>query len=408
MSDWLRQHGWWLAHGAEGKPTHLLLDGGKARVPDESSGAFLNAYAIAVVQGARPCVVELRTPVFKLFLDLDIKVPAGSDGVDACAVMRILQSRVPLFFCVEQPRAIVCTTQPTEKDGLVKQGRHVVWTNVLATSSSALAFRDAVLADLEQSLPGACSAPWASVVDACVFRANGLRMPFSEKGRAGTAVYRPVEVWEGAACQPVEPVAGVSAVRRWVHELSVRTFMEDETPLQDGVVVEAGAQGEQGERLCGTSRSLREYEAVLPLLDAALPIQFTGQRFTGVIKAESCYLLRSSSLYCMNKGGRHSTCGIYFILSLKGIRQACYCRCDTAEGRKYGQCRDFKSDIWPVPDQVLDAFFGSREPAEAFKPAVMPSAKAAAAVADMEQLLSRSRPPLQAPRAKRARKAKRA
>lgn len=400
--DWLKRHGWLLPHASEGKPTHLLLDGGKARVPDESAGAFLNAYAIAVVQGSRPSVVELRTPVFKLFLDLDIKVPAGA-ALDTDVMVSILQARVPQFFCVEEPRAIVCTTDPQDREEHTKQGRHVVWTNVFVTPPLALAFRDAVVADLEEQLPGACAVPWASVVDACVFRANGLRMPFSEKGRGGTSVYTPVEVWSGAEREPITVAAGVSAMRKWVHELSIRTFFVDETPVREGIAVEAEAPGE---RLAGTSKSLKEYEAVLPLLDAVLPVQFAGQRFTGILKAESCYLLRSSSLYCLNKGGRHSTCGIYWILSLKGVRQACYCRCDTTDGRKYGLCRDFKSDIWPVPDEVLTAFFGERSAATTFKPSKLPSAKAVGI--DVEQLFANSRPPLVAPRSKKPRKKKHA
>ena len=55
-----------------------------------------------------------------------------------------------------------------------------------------------------------------------------------------------------------------------------------------------------------------------------------------------------------------------------------------------------------MPEEVLAAFFGARE---VFKPSVLPSAKAAAAVSDLEQLLSRSRPPLQAPRRKRKKQA---
>lgn len=390
---WLKQSGWWLARGTEAKATHLLLDGGKARVPDESAGAFLNAYAIAVVKGVRPCVVELRTPVFKLFFDLDVKTKADLD-LDFGSIMRTLQSSAVAFFAEDCPRAVVCTTDPKQCADYTKQGRHVVWTDIFVTAPTALAFREAVIQALDEAHPEACAAPWTSVVDACVFRANGLRMPFSAKGRDNPSVYRPVEVWTGGESKGVGEVTGVSEVRRWARELSIRAFMRDETPVREGIDIPVAEDGAV-EALRGTSKSLKEYEVALPQLDAALPIQFTGQRFTSIIRTESCFLLRSSSRYCLNRGGTHNTCGVYFILTLKGVRQACYCRCDSTEGRKYGHCKDFKSDIWPVPDEVLVAFFGTAHTHQPeFK---LPSAKALT-VASLEDLLSRSRPPLKASR----------
>ena len=264
-NEWLRENGWLLdrRRAEEGaKPTHLLLDGGKARVPDESAGAFLNAYAIAVVRGPPPSLVELRTPVFRLFLDLDVRVALDA-RLEFADVMCILQKRAAAFFAVDLPRAVVCDTEPKQQeDGSTKAGRHVVWTNVWASASTALAYRAAVVEDLEAALPDACVKSWAQVVDACVFTSNGLRMPFSAKGRAGSGVYLPAAVWEGEQLveAAIGEVRGVSAVRRWVRELSLRAFGVDETGVREGVHVPEAAAGEG---LCGVSRSVREYEGAL-------------------------------------------------------------------------------------------------------------------------------------------------
>ena len=109
--------------------------------------------------------------------------------------------------------------------------------------------------NLEAALPDACVKGWAQVVDACVFTSNGLRMPFSAKGRAGSGVYLPAAVWEGEQLveAAVGEVRGVSAVRRWVRELSVRAFGVDETGVREGVHVPEAAAGEG---LCGTARSV--------------------------------------------------------------------------------------------------------------------------------------------------------
>lgn len=396
--EWIREAGWWCRQ--DDKPTHLLLDGGKARVPDDSAGAFLSAYAIAVVKGARPCVVELRTPVFKLFLDLDVQTAGAAavdapaaDALDFPAVMRVLQRVAERFFASDElPRAVVCATEPRALDtGNVKAGRHVVWTNVRVTSATALAYRAAVIEELDAALPGACAKPWDVVVDACVFKANGLRMPFSGKGRGNSSTYVPTEVWVGQEGVATDAPSGVSAVRDWVRQLSIRVFSHDETPLREGVVV-ADPHLEDS-ALHGVAQSLAAYAPVLPLLDAALPPEFAGQRFTGLIKTETCYLLRSSSQYCINLGRRHNSNNVFFVLTRKGIRQKCYCRCETTEGRAYGMCKDFGSDVWPVPDEALAAFFPDDPPAAAaaFKADPLPSRKTLAQLPP-DELLMKSRP----------------
>lgn len=368
-AEWLQAGGWWLpckGPDHQAKPTHLLLDGGKAHVPDESAAAFLSAYALAVVRKQGPCVVELRTPVFRLFLDLDIKTRAGEE-LDFEAVARVLQARAVEFFCLgEPPRAVVCATPPRLlPDGCTKAGRHVVWTNIAVSSPTALAFRKAVIERLEETMPDACANAWPSVVDACVFQANGLRMPFSGKGRGNPATYEPVAVWAGEECVAVDPPCGVTAVREWVHELSIRLFLAEETGVHEGVRVELAANDSGGGGVRGVAKSLEAYARVLPLLDSALPPEFVGQRFTGVMQTETCFMLRSSSRYCLNLGRCHNSNNVFFVLTPDGICQHCFCRCETTEGRRHGLCKNFRSEVWPVPREALEAFFGAAAAAPA-------------------------------------------
>lgn len=362
-APWLQASGWWLPSKGgdnQAKPTHLLLDKGKARVPDESADAFLSAYALAVVKKLSPCFVELRTPVFKLFLDLDIKTRADED-LDFEAVMRVLQAQAVEFFSLsEPPRAVVCTTPPRQlPDGCTKAGRHVVWTNIAVSSPTALAFRQAVLERLGLAMPNACANAWTMVVDKCVFEANGLRMAFSGKGLGNPATYEPAAVWIGEESVAVDPPSGVAAIRGWALELSIRMFRAEETPVREGVRVELAANDTGGGGVKGVAKSLETYAGVLPLLDAALPVEFVGQRFTGLLQTETCFMLRSSSQYCQNLGRRHNSNNVFFVLTPEGICQHCFCRCETVEGRKHGLCKNFRSDVWPVPREVVAAFFGS-------------------------------------------------
>lgn len=62
--------------------THIAMDGGKFHIPFESSdksypldteSTFLKLYAHAYLQGQKMWFIEARTPVFRLFVDLDFK-----------------------------------------------------------------------------------------------------------------------------------------------------------------------------------------------------------------------------------------------------------------------------------------------------------------------------------------------
>lgn len=69
-------------------------------------------------------------------------------------------------------------------------------------------------------------------------------------------------------------------------------------------------------------------------------------------------MLRSTSRWCGNIGRAHNSNNVYFQLTRAGVCQRCYCRCDTTEGRRHGLCKDYSSAVWPVPERVIDAFFG--------------------------------------------------
>ena len=401
-SAWLRDHGWLMGYSAaDKKATHLLLEGGKAHVPAEASGAFLNAYALAVVRGVQPSVVELRTPIFRLFMDLDIKVDSRGK-MCFFSVVEIIQNKVAEFFdASDGPRLIVCDTTPsTLSDGGTKAGRHLVWPSIYVKTHTALALRTLIVDELETTMSGACTKPWDAVVDKCVFVSNGLRMPWSVKGRGNMAIYTPTSLWIGASesCA-IDPPSGVSSIREWVKDLSIRVFGVEETPLREGVEVPMML----GDSVCvgsvgGTTRRLAEFADVTQDLIACLPPEFSEARVTGIMQTETCFLLRSSSQYCINRGTRHNSCGTFYVLTLRGVRQKCFCTCETTENRQWGLCRDFASEYFSVPVSILKRFFGDdADVPGTFKAAVLPSAqKRVGSAKGLSDLLAKCRPMLKA------------
>lgn len=379
MYAWLRNQGCWLAKGShDTPPTHLLLDGGRVAVSEHLHGAFLNAYAAAVVRGGgtRPCIVELRTPVFKLFLDIDARYAEDPrDGVVdmAAPVLAAMAGAAADFFqsasaagsaagsAAAGSDMVVCLSSASKQESdRWKRGFHVVWPDICVTAATALRFRAFLLDRLAADVANPFDNDWDSLVDACVFKANGLRMPWSAKGRGDDSYYVPVAVVRGDGTpKPIEEPRGVSDVREHVRRLSVRTFCTDETPVlvpPDDVDIAAAAAA-AGSPAAVHSGDLAPFADVLPALEAALPPQFCGQKFSGLVKGEACFMLRSTSRWCLNLDAEHRSSNVYFVLTRKGVHQRCYCRKDTTERRKYGMCQDFSSDVWPVPPEVVDAFF---------------------------------------------------
>lgn len=389
--EWLRGRGCWLTRGTVDRPaTHLMLDGGRAAVPDDMQNTFLNAYASSVVRNgpASACIVELRTPVFRLFLDVDARwaeepPPDVLQAPGVCGVLTAALAAAREAFPDADTDAVVC--------GGWKHGLHVTWPEVFVTAATALEFRKLLLDKLVpvfgDDVPFA--SPLDAVIDACVFRANGLRMVWAGKGRGAKQHYAPIAELRGAGVFPVQQVVGVSGVREYVRRLSVRSPGQDATFS----TLNTDASGPDASAAASSTvvgGNLTGYADVLPALDAALPLQFVGQKFVGLVRGEACFMLRSTSRWCGNLGRTHRTNNVYFVLTRKGIHQRCYCRCDTLDGRKYGLCKDYSSETWPVTPEVLAVFFDAADPppVHAQDAPLLPSQVAKSAL-DMGSLLAR-------------------
>ena len=369
----LRTRGWFC--GPEQSPTHLLLDGGKLHVPDDAAGEFLNVYATSLVRDARcrrPCIVEVRTPLFRMFFDLDARAPVAgfwSAAALECLGAAIVATARECFVSTvagEGFRVTLCGAPAKALDGgLYKVGLHVHLPDVVVTSATALAFRAKLLDRLVEGVAGLAGLAdsWDKTVDGAVYTSSGLRMAWSGKGASDDRHYAPLGTYadgEGfVASDAVVPA--VSAYREWVRCLSIRAPDGVETPLKPEMEARVALVGDRA-AVSVRGVSMAAYDSdILKMLDDALPPVFMGQRFSGIVATSSSFLLRSTARYCYNLDpprGHHNN-NVYFVLTRSGISQRCYCRCETIEGRRGVTCRDFTSATWPVPQEAIDAFFGA-------------------------------------------------
>jgi hypothetical protein len=63
--------------------------------------------------------------------------------------------------------------------------------------------------------------------------------------------------------------------------------------------------------------------------------------------------------YCMNLRNDHNSNNVYFVITKDGLRQKCFCRCDTLERRASGKCKDFVSKPFPLPEGLRYKLFGT-------------------------------------------------
>jgi hypothetical protein len=391
----------WLVQG-DGQTTHLLMDGsGKLCVPDAQAGLFLNVYfTAAVVRGEAVSVVEQKSPVFRLFFDLDIRLP---DTADYGIVIRRLSTSIWKFvsrdfFILEstgtsmsetttssdstRDRMIVCTAPlKVERPGVVKAGCHLVFPSIFVNSPIAIKCREGLLQVIDSlyaSIPQSTSAQsvtqaahesdddvcdtapaiplnsWRDVIDDSVYKGSGLRMIWSHKGRHEARAYVPVYT--------VDSVSGVTDVvcdsltvkREYVHDCSIRTTTGVLTPCRGGehqIADDLNGHMMGGASVSGRSQSMDLYSDAIADIERALPSVYTGIRFLKAFVTPNTVYLKTNSRYCLNVHREHRTSTMYVAVTRHGMMVRCYSRKD-----EYG-CSDFTSPIIPLPDRVLRVFF---------------------------------------------------
>jgi hypothetical protein len=406
----------WFASKDHPVATHLMMDGGRLAVPDDQAGAFLNIYfASVVIRKEKLSIVEVKTPVFRLFFDLDIRFKNGAHGIQRTIskLCKIIWEHVTTDFFVldandmalERPgstcslatagtvasegsgsgditRMIVCQApSKVETSGRgddavesVKHGVHVVFPGIFVNSPIALACREALLEKLPEAFLDECHDPctdsstestastsgfanptnsWDSIVDDSVFRGSGLRLIFSGKGRGEDRAYVPrFEIDRYGDIRTCQ--LDTAAVKReYIHDTSLRVFHERLTLCAAGEHEIADQPGvhSMGGCVIGTGTSINMYQEAIPKLRELLPAVYKDTRFLKAFVTSHAVMIKTASRYCMNKKGEHRTSTVYLCVTKRGVCQKCYCR------KEERGCANYSSPLIPLPCEVIRVFF---------------------------------------------------
>ena len=378
FTDTIKKQGWWLPHSGDASDSsHFLLNGGKLLVPDEQNGRFLNVYFQSFLRKEYLCVVERRTPIFRLFFDIDAKF---SETVDENIVRRdmldfccLLHECVTDFFCVEESSSecIVCEAPPKSlQDGMIKFGLHVVFPEVYVNTKIARLAREAFLEACQGKYAQALSQlsvlpqnPLHDVIDECVYKANGLRMPWSYKSIHEQRPYIPKHcIRPGGSKHTFEQEElTLQNTRILLFKCSIRlTNVMNLTPCKNNAHLIADRLDEAHRTSGipgGVGTSLDMYQQAFPEIRRVLPPVYKNVSFVGkAFVTDSAVMLKTNSRYCFNKGGEHATSTVYFCITRHGIRQQCYCR--KSDVRQEGvPCSEYRGNEMPLSKECLSVFF---------------------------------------------------
>lgn len=403
----------WFASKDTPAFTHLMMDGGKLCIPDDQSGAFLNIYfSSVIIRQEKLSVVEVKTPVFRLFFDLDIRFKKHAHGIQRTILKlsRIIWNHVTTdFFDIgleglvydsksgslgsasslstieeeatiptsQKSRMIVCQAPSKLENGdmLVKHGVHIIFPHIFVNAPIALACRERLLEKLPRLFQDACTEEssidsstestastsgyaqpannWEDIVDDSVFKASGLRMIFSGKGKLEGRAYVPK--FEMTHHGDVVPCTLDTATtkRAYIRDTSIRVFHNALTPCVGGEHEIADKPGTHahGGTVIGNSTPIDMYQEALPKLREALPTVYKDTRFLSAFVTSHAVMIKTNSRYCQNKQGEHRTSTIYLCVTKKGVCQRCYCRKDERG------CAEYASRIIPLPQDVIRVFF---------------------------------------------------
>ena len=389
--------------------THLLLNGGKLRVPNEMKEDFLIKYS-QYCQSYKLYVIELKTKVFRFFLDLDffqhIGLPHNMLIKYITVIQKAVYTTISSTHDPKESRIIVCLTENKDvvknNEKFVKTGVHVYWPEVYVNTEYSLIFREIIIEQLNDQFGERGSHnTWDDVVDKVVLEKNGLRMIGSRKlsncshcktnkiknaicavcngsGRIDEGrVYYPYVVLDGKGKEMKGELKKLTqSTFKTVKETSIRSELTDipkpfQIPEKYFVHKKPKKKPHQKNNKNETITDLEcSHKDCLEKTSKAFKLckQFIQQNFphpntieiTEIFrkgKEKQYYIVRTPSRFCMNINREHNSNHVYYYIDKSFAYQKCLCTCDTTEGRQYGKCMDYVSGGRRLPVELQKLLF---------------------------------------------------
>lgn len=397
--------------------SHLLMNGGKLFVPSDRRAEFLIKYA-HYVQTYKLYVIELKTKIFRLFLDLDffqeIGLPQQMLIKYITTIQKALYTVLSHTHDPKESRVIVCLTKNKSvvknNEEYVKTGVHLYWPDVHINTEYALIFRRILIDALEEQYGERGNHnSWDDVVDKTVLERNGLRMIGSRKlsncthcktkkiknsncticnstGKIDECrIYEPLCILDGKGRELKNELTKLSSnIVKKIQDTSIQSdFLDIPKPFsipEQYKTIKRPTKRSQSKQCtnifdieCSNKECLEKNSKVYKMCVKFIQDTFPHPTKIDIIeifkkgKEKQYYIVRTSSRFCLNINREHHSNHVYYYIDKSFAYQKCMCTCDTTVGRQYGKCMDYKSSGRRLPFELQKLLF----PQESKKMAVL-------------------------------------
>lgn len=304
----------WRSNG--GVLTHTLMNGGSLSVPKCDSNDFFKTMVECMTKKEKLYVVELKTPKFKMFMDVDYVGETELSRDEIVDIIHKIHQVIP-------GRCVSAIAKPKKKDSLIKSGIHIHWPDLTVTKSRAIELMNDVLATDE---------PFTKFIDDSVYKGSGLRMLWCyKKGRCGD---------EG----PYEPFYDASAQKFFVNThvpkfslLKLFSIRVESSVDEDLKVL--NVPEEDLERFIHTCVDTeRRMKGIREDADTT--------KITKITRQNNHVFIQTMSKFCLNKKQCHKSNHVYYVVEVD--KKEFYQRCFDDECKKYQGTRH------RVPMRIMD------------------------------------------------------
>jgi hypothetical protein len=180
LKSWCKEHYVY----SKSNITHVFLDKGAISISDAMASQFLECCAWNISNKLPISVVEYKTPVFKLFMDIDYTTSRILSNDEMIEFTRDIQKLIHTLLVLPEDvnsYCIVSVSAPKKMtDDLYKNGIHINWPEIYVSKLIARKLRDVIIQHKIRTRPD-LNENWCDIFDESVYIGSGIRMMFSDK-----------------------------------------------------------------------------------------------------------------------------------------------------------------------------------------------------------------------------------
>jgi hypothetical protein len=357
------------------------MDGGVLSIPFDKLDEFYRVCVKCIENGEKIFVVEQKTEVYNFFLDIDYK---DTEPLDIDTIKGIC-----LDICTKvkglgiTSRCVVSVAEPKPKDGMIKTGVHINWPDIPVDQNGALTLMYHIVGALNTLRP---DRDWRTYIDQSVYgdpetgsKGSGFRMPWSHKkgkhtecngagcmvcnhtGKLTESEYLPIYRYVNDTLEPMDQTPTVEGLLM----ATIRTQSEPMCiPVAKTIQRVKRVKKEGAFTAAQTKNEVTDVE-LKALLETFVRKYLPGQknaRLQKIFKHKNTYLVGTTSKYCENLGRNHNSNHVWFMIrDDHTIRQKCFCRCETMEGRSFGFCKDFSGKSQVLTQKIISILYPEKK-----------------------------------------------